>query len=171
MSVLPILTYPNKILRESCNPILCVTEEVEKLVDDLAETMYFAKNGMGLAAPQVGASRRVFVIDTRQEGEQGGLRVFINPVILSTADTIVCGEGCLSFPGAGERVKRAGRVTVQALDRDGKPFVLEAQGTLAVAIQHETDHLNGVLFIDHLTHFVRDRVKRQAMKQQAKQKK
>jgi peptide deformylase len=166
MSVLKILTYPNKVLREPCSPILCVTEEIEKLIDDMAETMYASKLGMGISAPQVGVSKRVFVVDTQREGENGGLKVFINPVILSTADTAFCTEGCLSFPGMGERVKRAGRVAAHALDRAGKPFILDAEGILAVAIQHETDHLNGVLFIDHLTHFVRDRVKRQMAKLQ-----
>jgi peptide deformylase len=132
--------------------------------------MYAARDGMGLAASQVGISKRVFVIDTQQEGEQGGLRVFINPVILRKADTAVCVEGCLSLPGIGEPVQRAGRVAVQALDRAGRPFVLDAEGLLAVAIQHEYDHLEGVLFIDHLSHFVRDRVKRKIAKQQARQK-
>jgi len=164
MTVLQIRTYPDKVLREKCNPVLCITEEVEKLIDDMAETMYSASSAMGLAAPQVGATRRIFVVDTQQAGEKGGLRVFVNPVLLRTADMAVCQEGCLSLPGVGERVRRAGRVAVQALNQKGEPFVLDAEGLLAVAIQHEYDHLDGVLLIDHLSHFVRDRARRQMMK-------
>jgi len=169
VTVLQILTYPNKKLREPCNPILCVTEEIEKLVDDLAETMYASNRGMGLAAPQVGVLRRVFVIDTQQPGKDGGLKVFINPVIINTANIAISNEGCLSFPGVQEPVKRADRVAVQALDRRGDPFVLDVTGLLAVAIQHEYDHLEGVLFIDHLSHFVRDRAKRKMAKWQKQQ--
>lgn len=100
MTVLQILTYPNKKLREPCNPVLCVTEEIEKLVDDLAETMYVQKNGMGIAAPQVGAPKRVFVIDTQQPGKDGGLKVFINPVIMASNGSCIGAEGCLSLPGS-----------------------------------------------------------------------
>ena len=168
MAVLPILTYPHKTLREKSEMILCVTDEIQKLADDLAETMYASQIGMGLAAPQVGVLKRVFVIDTQKAGEKGGLKVFVNPVILRKADTTTCQEGCLSFPGTGEYVNRAARVAVQALDREGVPFVLDAEGLLAVAIQHEYDHLEGVLYIDHLSHFIRDRVKKQVMKQRKK---
>lgn len=164
MSILKILTYPHKKLRQKAEMVYVVTEEIQQLVDDLAETVYASSIGMGLAAPQVGVSKRVFVIDTHEEGEKGGLRVFINPVILRMADEAVCQEGCLSFPKMGEYVKRAGRVAVQALDREGVPFVLDAEGLLAVAIQHENDHLNGVLFIDHLSHFIRERVKKKMTK-------
>lgn len=169
MAILPVLTYPHKALREKCNPVLCVTEEIEKLIDDLAETMYSDPHGMGLAAPQVGVLKRVFVIDTQKAGEKGGLKVFVNPIIVRKADTATGLEGCLSLPGIVEQMKnRAGRVAVTALDRDGKPFVLDAEGLLAVAIQHEYDHLDGVLFIDHLSHFVRDRARRQMLKRQRK---
>lgn len=166
MAVLPILTYPHKTLREKADLILCVTDEVQKTIDDLAETMYAASHGMGLAAPQIGVSKRIFVIDTNQAGEKGGLKVFVNPIILRTAGSAVCEEGCLSFPGQGEKVQRAGCVAVTALDRDGKPFVLDAEGLLAVAIQHENDHLDGVLFIDHLSPITRDVVKRKMMRRQ-----
>jgi peptide deformylase len=116
----------------------------------MAETMYAAP-GVGLAANQVGVLRRVFVIDISSEDEPSELRVFINPELLETTGTQVWEEGCLSFPGVTEEIRRAERVRVRALDRDGKPFELEADGLLAVAIQHETDHLNGVVMLDKLS--------------------
>jgi peptide deformylase len=111
----------------------------------------YAAPGCGLAATQVGINLRIFVIDTAAEDEPSDLRVFINPEILTTDGAQSWTEGCLSFPGVTEEIKRAERVRARALGRDGNPFELEADGLLAVAIQHETDHLNGVLFIDKLS--------------------
>jgi peptide deformylase len=144
-----ILEYPDPRLREVARPVAEVTPEIQALVDDMAETMYAAP-GCGLAANQLGIPHRIFVVDCAEEDEPSDLRVFINPEIVEKDGLVVWAEGCLSFPGVREDIKRAERVKVRALGRDGKPFELEADGLLAVAIQHETDHLNGVLMIDKL---------------------
>jgi peptide deformylase len=144
-----ILHYPDKRLREKGVRVTAVTPEVQRLVDDMAETMYAAP-GVGLAATQIGEAVQVFVIDVAEENQPSDLRVFINPEILERVDTIVWPEGCLSFPGITEEIERAAKVRVRALDREGTAFELEAEGLLAVAIQHEYDHLQGVLMIDHL---------------------
>jgi peptide deformylase len=144
-----ILEYPDPRLREVAKPVEAVTAEIQGLVDDMAETMYAAP-GCGLAANQLGENYRIFVVDCAEEDEPSDLRVFINPEILEKDGHVVWNEGCLSFPGVREEIKRAERVKVRALDRSGKPFELEADGLLAVAIQHETDHLNGVLMVDKL---------------------
>jgi peptide deformylase len=150
MALLPILQYPDPRLREAAKPVAAVTPEILALVENMAETMYDAP-GCGLAANQIGVSLRIFVIDTAAEDEPSDLKVFINPEILELDGVQIWEEGCLSFPGATEEIKRAERVKVRALDRDGKEFTLEADGLLAVAIQHENDHLNGVLMIDKLS--------------------
>jgi peptide deformylase len=144
-----ILHYPDKRLREKGVRVPAITTEIQKLVDDMAETMYAAP-GVGLAATQIGEKLQIFVIDVAEENEPSDLRVFINPEILEKHDSIVWSEGCLSFPGINEDVERAAKVKVRALDREGKSFELEAEGLLAVAVQHEYDHLQGVLMIDHL---------------------
>ncbi len=144
-----ILHYPDKRLREKGKRVERVTDEVRALIDDMAETMYAAP-GVGLAATQIGEAVALFVIDVAEPEEPSDLRVFINPEIFERQDEITWTEGCLSFPGVTEDVDRAAKVKVRALDRDGKPFTLEAEGLLAVAIQHEYDHLEGVLMIDHL---------------------
>jgi peptide deformylase len=144
-----ILHYPDKRLREKGVPIAKVTPEVQKLVDDMAETMYAAP-GVGLAATQIGEPLQLFVIDVAEENEPSDLRIFINPEILVREDKLFWSEGCLSFPGITEEIERAARVRVRAQDREGNTFELEAEGLLAVAIQHEYDHLQGVLMIDHL---------------------
>jgi len=144
-----ILHYPDKHLREKGIRVTAVTPEVQKLVDDMAETMYAAP-GVGLAATQIGEALQIFVIDVAEENQPSDLRIFINPEILEREDKVVWPEGCLSFPGITEEIERAAKVKVRALDRAGNPFELEAEGLLAVAIQHEYDHLQGVLMIDHL---------------------
>jgi peptide deformylase len=149
MALRPILHYPDPRLKQVAKPVEVVTEEIQTLVDDMAETMYAAP-GVGLAANQIGVLLRVFVIDIAAEDEPSQLRVFINPEILETAGTLTWEEGCLSFPGVTEEIRRAEHVRVRALGRDGKPFELEAEGLLAVAIQHENDHLNGVVMLDKL---------------------
>jgi peptide deformylase len=147
----PILCYPDKRLREPGKDVEVFDEELRALIDDMAETMYAAP-GVGLAAPQIGVSKRLFIIDVATEDDEpSDLRVFINPEIVATEGETTFAEGCLSFPGAREEVDRSERVTVRALDKDGKPFELEADGLLAIAIQHENDHLNGKLMIDHLS--------------------
>src|SRR5687768_12135537 len=149
MTIREILEYPDPRLREVGEPVAAVTPEIQELVDDMAETMYAAP-GCGLAATQIGVKLRIFVVDCAEEEEPSDLRVFINPEIIEKDGQVVWAEGCLSFPGAREDIKRAERVKVRALDRSGQSFELEADGLLAVAIQHETDHLNGVLMVDKL---------------------
>lgn len=144
-----ILHYPDERLREPGKKIEAVTPELQKLIDDMAETMYAAP-GVGLAATQIGEPLQLFLVDIASDDEPSDLRVFINPEIVEKHGETVFAEGCLSFPGAQEDVDRAARVKVRALDRDGKPFELEAEDLLAIAIQHEYDHLQGVLMIDRL---------------------
>jgi len=150
MAVRPILHYPDKRLRIPGKPVTDFGPEFQKLIDDMAETMYAAP-GVGLAAPQIGVALRVFIVDTATgEDEPSDLRVFANPEILDRQETILFDEGCLSFPGAREEVERAERVRVRAQDRHGQTFELETDGLLAIAIQHENDHLEGKLMIDKL---------------------
>ena len=144
-----ILHYPDKRLRMKGEPIAKVTPAIRELVDDMAETMYAAP-GVGLAATQIGVPYQLFVVDVAAEDEPSDLRVFINPEILERHDSVAWSEGCLSFPGVTEEIERAARVKVRAQDREGRWFELEAEGLLAVAVQHEYDHLQGVLMIDHL---------------------
>ncbi len=149
MAIRTILQYPDPRLREKGLPIARVTPEIERLIDDMAETMYAAP-GVGLAATQIGEPLRLFLVDIAAEDEPSDLRVFINPEII-VKEGEVCGpEGCLSFPGITEDIKRAAKVTVRALGRDGQPFELAAEGLLSVAIQHENDHLEGQLMIDRM---------------------
>ena len=135
MAIREILKYPDERLREVAKPVAEVTYEVRQLVEDMAETMYDAP-GVGLAATQIGVNKRIFVIDIAGDDEPSDLRVFINPEILELDGSQNWSEGCLSFPGVSEDIKRAERVKVRALGVDGKAFVLEADGLLAVAIQH-----------------------------------
>lgn len=149
MAIRTILHYPDPRLRQKALPIERVVPEIERLIDDMAETMYAAP-GVGLAATQIGELHRLFIVDVAAEDEPSNLIVFINPEI-TQKDGEQCGpEGCLSFPGISEDVKRASKITVRALSREGKPFELTAEGLLAVAIQHENDHLDGVLMIDRM---------------------
>jgi peptide deformylase len=149
MAVRTILHYPDPRLREAGKKVPALTAELKQLIDDMAETMYAAP-GVGLAATQIGEPWQIFVVDCAAEGEPSDLRVFVNPEIASTEGTLTWEEGCLSFPGAREEVERASKVRVRAQDRDGAWFELEAEGLLAIAIQHEYDHLQGVLMIDRL---------------------
>lgn len=147
MAIRPILKYPAPELREVARDVENVNDEIRALVADMAETMY-AANGVGLAANQIGVLKRVFVIDIAGDDEPSQLRAFINPELVECAGTIAWEEGCLSFPGATAEVKRAERVKVRALDENGEPFEMDTEGLLAVALQHENEHLNGVLMID-----------------------
>lgn len=144
-----ILHYPDPRLRQKGLPIERVTPELERLIDDMAETMYAAP-GVGLAATQIGEQHRLFLIDVAADDEPSNLLVFINPEIIVKQGEQCGPEGCLSFPGVSEDVKRAAKVTVRALDRKGQVFEIEAEGLLAVAVQHENDHLDGVLMIDRM---------------------
>jgi len=166
MTTREILKYPDPRLREVAQPVAAVDAEVQRLVDDMAETMY-ESNGCGLAATQIGVNMRVFVVDCAGEDEASDFRVFINAEILEADGVQVWNEGCLSFPGVSEEIKRAEHVRVRALDRSGQPFELEADGLLAVAIQHELDHLNGVLMIDKLNALKRRMMGRKLAKAKA----
>ena len=166
MAIRSILHYPDPRLREKGAPIERITPEIQKLVDDMAETMYAAP-GVGLAATQIGERHRVFLIDIAAEDEPSNLHVFINPEIVHKEGEECGPEGCLSFPGISEDIKRAARVTVRALDREGKPFELHADGLLAVAIQHENDHLDGLLMIDRMGMLKKRIVQRKMSKKSA----
>jgi peptide deformylase len=144
-----ILHYPDPLLRERGKKVHTLTPELRRLVDDMAETMYAAP-GVGLAATQVGELWQIFVVDCAAEGEPSDLRVFVNPEIVTVEGSVTFDEGCLSFPGAREEVQRGEKVRVKAQDLEGAWFELEAEGLLAIAIQHEYDHLQGVLMIDRL---------------------
>ncbi len=149
MAIRSILHYPDPRLRQKAAPVTEITPEIRKLVEDMAETMYAAP-GVGLAATQIGEPHRVFLIDIAGEDEPSKLHVFINPEIVKTEGEECSPEGCLSFPGISEEIKRAAKVTVRAIGLDGKSFQIEAEGLLAVAVQHESDHLDGVLMIDRM---------------------
>jgi peptide deformylase len=168
MAILPILTYPDPRLKAVAEPILEVTDEIRQLAEDMAETMYAAP-GVGLAANQVGVLKRIFVIDIADEGEPSDLKVFINPELIELDGEQVFQEGCLSFPGASEDIKRAATVKVRAQNEKGETFELFADGLLAVAIQHENDHLNGVLMIDKVGTLKKRKISRQVQKAIAEQ--
>ncbi len=160
MAVKRVLQYGEKSLREPSKEVHKVSKKIQELVQDLLETMY-AKNGVGLAAPQIGVNLRVFVIDVSKNDEPLNPLVFINPKIIKKSGATVAQEGCISFPEAYTDVKRYANVMVKALDKHGRPFVLEAKDgeLLARAIQHENDHLDGILFIDHcVNRFEADKV-------------
>jgi peptide deformylase len=162
MARLDILHYPDARLHTVAKPVKAVDDRIRQLVDDMAETMYAAP-GIGLAATQVNVHERVVVIDISETHDE--LRVFINPELIAQSGTEESEEGCLSVPGVFDRVTRAERVTVRALDRDGKPFELAADGLLAVCIQHEMDHLMGKVFVDYLSNLKRNRIKARLLKQ------
>ena len=161
MALRPILVIPDSKLRQRAAPVAEVDGEVHALVEDMFETMYKAP-GIGLAAPQIGVMRRVVVLDVakrRDEDATADPMVLINPqVTWASEETAVHEEGCLSIPDFYEDVERSAVIRVDYLDRDGKPAEVEADGILAVCIQHEIDHLNGVLFIDHISRLKRSRV-------------
>jgi peptide deformylase len=162
MARLDILHYPDARLHTVAKPVKTVDERIRKLIDDMAETMYAAP-GIGLAATQVNVHERIVVIDISETHD--ALRVFINPELVAQSGREESEEGCLSVPGVFDKVTRAERVTVRALDRDGKPFELEADGLLAVCIQHEMDHLMGKVFVDYLSGLKRNRIKAKLLKQ------
>lgn len=167
MAIRTILHYPDKRLRIPGERVTDFGPELQTLVDDMAETMYAAP-GVGLAATQIGVAQRVFLIDIATgDDEPSDLRVFVNPEIVERNGEVVWEEGCLSFPGVHEEIERAERVKVRAQDRHGNPFELEADGLLAVAVQHENDHLEGKLMVDHLGMLKKRMVHRQMMKRAA----
>jgi peptide deformylase len=162
MSHLTILHFPDERLRTVARPVEQFNEQLRHIIDEMFETMYDAP-GIGLAATQVDFHQRLIVIDVSEEKDQP--LVFINPEILEKEGEEEMDEGCLSVPGIYETVQRAERVKVRALDRDGRPFELTADGLLAVCIQHEIDHLDGKLFVDYLSSLKRQRIKKKLEKQ------
>lgn len=163
MALLTILEFPDPRLRTRAVPVKEVDDALRQLIDDMTETMYQA-NGIGLAATQVNVHQCIVVIDVSEERNQP--RVFINPEIIDREGDEVMEEGCLSVPGIYDTVRRAERVRVRALDRDGNSFELDADGLLAVCIQHEMDHLNGKLFVDYLSDLKRSRIRKKLEKEQ-----
>ena len=163
MAILDILHFPDPRLRTRAKAVAAVDEPLRKLVDDMFETMYRAP-GIGLAATQVNVHRRVVVIDISKEQDQP--MAFINPEILAQDGVEEMDEGLLSVPGIFERVQRADHIKVRALDRQGKEYVLEAEGLMAVCIQHEIDHLDGKLFVDYLSQLKRTRIRKKLEKQE-----
>ena len=165
MAIRPILTAPDPRLREVSKPADKVDDALRALMDDMLETMYDAP-GIGLAAIQVGVPLRVIVMDLAGEDEEPAPRFFVNPEILDPSEeTSLYQEGCLSVPEYFEDVERPATCRVRYLDYDGKEQILEAEGLLATCIQHEMDHLEGVLFIDHLSRLKRDRILRKLKKE------
>lgn len=152
--IMDIKVYPDPVLRAGNEEVQAFDEDLKRFLKDMKETMY-EKDGVGLAAPQVGVNRKIAVVSFENREY-----VLINPKIVEAQGTQLGEEGCLSIPGIYEKVKRADRVVVEALDEDGEPVRIEAEGFLARAFSHEIDHLNGVLFIDHLSALKRSFVKK-----------
>ena len=163
MAVLPIRVYPDPVLRVRCPPVESFDDELRRLADDMVETMHAAP-GIGLAAPQVGVEQRLAVVDVSVGEDEGSLKVLVNPEIVDQRGRDVDSEGCLSIPGITEKVPRPVAVRIAARDLDGEPVEIEVEELEARAICHEIDHLNGVLFIDHLRGLRKDRVRRQLKK-------
>jgi len=162
MAVLTILRYPDPRLHQVAAPVTEFDDELRRLVRDMAETMYAAP-GVGLAATQVDVHRRVIVVDVSEDKSE--LRVFVNPEIVSASgERKVYEEGCLSVPGIYEEVERPDRITARAFDEHGAPFTVEADGLLAVCLQHEIDHLNGRVFVQYLSRLKQGRIRTRLLK-------
>lgn len=158
MAKLKVYEYPHPVLKQKAEKVAGVDDEVRKFLDDMLETMY-ASNGCGLAAPQVGVSKRVVVIDIAHEGEEPTPIYMVNPeIVWKSEETEICEEGCLSLPSLRAEVERPASVKIRYLDYNGKECELLAEDFLAVAVQHELDHLDGILYIDHVS-----RLKRQML--------
>ena len=163
MAILNILKYPDPRLHTVAKAVEKVDDKVRKLIEDMAQTMYDAP-GIGLAATQVDVHRQIIVIDISEE--RNDLKVFINPRLTQTDGTAEHEEGCLSVPGVFDNVTRAEKITVQALDRDGNTFTLDAADLLGVCIQHELDHLKGKVFVEYLSSLKQNRIRTKMKKAQ-----
>lgn len=163
MAKLPILLYPDERLHKVAAPVTLVNDEIRNLIKDMAETMYAAP-GVGLAATQVDVHKRIIVIDTSVTRDE--LRAFINPELIETSGEADVDEGCLSVPGIYEKLRRAQRIRVRALDADGAPFEHTAEGLQAVCIQHEMDHLDGKVFVEKLSRLKQQRILSKIRKRQ-----
>lgn len=168
MALLDILEFPDPRLRTKAKPVTVVDDKIRKLCDDMLETMYAAP-GIGLAATQVNVHQRIVVIDTSEEKNQP--LVLINPTFEVIEGEQQYDEGCLSVPGFYETVTRAEKIRLKALGRDGQPYELIADGLLSVCIQHELDHLDGKLFVDHISKLKRDRIRKKLEKDHKEQEK
>ncbi len=166
MAILNILEFPDPRLRKTAVPVSTVDDDLRRLIDDMFETMYAAP-GIGLAATQVDVHKRLLVADVSTEKDDP--HVLINPEILAKDGVTVTEEGCLSVPGYYDEVERAEHIRIRHLDRDGKPVDRDAEGLLAVCIQHEIDHLNGKLFVDYLSEAKRQSIRRKLMKDRRQQ--
>ena len=162
MAILDVLSFPDERLRTVAKPVESVNDEIKQLISDMFETMRDEK-GIGLAATQVDRHVQVVVMDVSED--QDTPRVFINPEITAKSGSTISEEGCLSVPGNYAKVDRAEQITVKALDAEGQPFELEADGLLAICIQHELDHLKGTLFIDYLSPLKRQRIRKKLEKE------
>jgi len=170
MAILPILVAPHPVLKKRAEPVEAVTDVERKLLDDMLETMYDAP-GIGLAAPQVGVSKRLLVVDIARDGEAPQPMKIVNPEIIeASADMASYEEGCLSFPDQFAEVTRPARAKIRYLDETGAAHEIDADGLLAVCIQHEIDHLEGIVFVDHLSQLKRAMILRklQKMKKQGR---
>lgn len=160
MELLEIVKYPNPTLRENCQEISSIDDQIRSLLNKMANTMYDAP-GVGLAAPQIGENIRAIVIDVGiDDGANNKLYKLINPKIINQTGEVDSDEGCLSIPGITGVIKRAESVIVSALDENGEELTIEAGGLLSVCLQHEIDHLNGILFIDHMSKLKREMIKK-----------
>lgn len=164
MAILEILHHPDPRLRLKTKPVTVFDDALQTLIENLFETMYDAP-GVGLAANQVGIDKRLAVMDCSDDKAKPQPFVLVNPEIIESSAKEEMEEGCLSVPGIFDKVQRFSRLKVRALDRDGKPFELEAEGLMAQAIQHEIDHLDGKLYIDYLSSLKRERIKKKLQKQ------
>src|SRR5512139_642718 len=169
MAVLEILTYPNPLLKKACCEVRTVDEETKEFIKDMVETMYSA-NGIGLAASQVGVSKKIIVLDVSPIDPQHDLFAVINPEIVASEGEIDHEEGCLSVPDCFEKVKRKEKVQVRGMAPDGERIEMNADGILAITLQHEIDHLNGVLILDRISGLKRDLYRRQLKKKKEKEK-
>lgn len=161
MAILKVLKYPHPILREMCEPVNAWDSQLQKLIDDMTETMYDSPGAVGLAASQVGETVRVVVMDVTCKTDRSEYKVLINPTVLEASRNKVMREGCLSFPEYLANIKRATKITFSAYDRDGARQTYTAQGLEAIAVQHEIDHLDGVLMIDRINSLKTDWIRRQ----------
>ena len=168
MAILHICTYPEKVLLEATEPIEKIDKEVEELAEHMAETMYSAP-GIGLAANQVGVAKRLLVADIAPRRPESNLIVLANPEIIAAEGEVIIEEGCLSVPEYQTEVKRYEKITVRGMDLNGEEVEIEAEGLLAVVLQHEIDHLNGLLFIDRISRLKRDLYKRRLRKKLSQQ--
>lgn len=163
MAVLEIRKYPDEVLKKKALPVENIDKDLQRLIDDMVETMH-AASGIGIAAPQIGVSKRLIVVDVSAKEEKYPPVVLINPEIIETDDFTDSEEGCLSIPGYVSTIKRAEKVVIKGLDRNGKSVKFEADGLFAIAIQHEIDHLDGILFIDRMSYIKREFFKKRYLR-------